>query len=57
MSEIIKRATKNNPYVHKSVAVGILPIAKASMFSGMNNFCEYGVMEPYYSADFGFTSQ
>lgn len=57
MSEIIKLATKNNPYVQKSVAVGILRIAKADMFSGMNNFTEYGVMETYYSADFGFTSQ
>jgi len=55
MTEIIKHATKNNPYVQKSVVVGILRLAKASMFSGMNNFCEYGVMEPYYSADFGFT--
>jgi hypothetical protein len=57
MSEIIKHATKNNPYVKKSVVVGILKIAKASVFSGMNNFTEYGVMETYYSADFGFTSQ
>ena len=36
---------KNNKYALKSVMTGILRVAKANLFSGLNNFTEYGVLD------------
>lgn len=34
---------------------GILPITKLSMFSALNIFIEYGVLDDKYANFFGFT--
>lgn len=47
---------KNNEHVEKIIITGILRVAKASLFSGLNNFSEYGILDDYrYSKYFGFT--
>ena len=46
---------KNNKFVEKSIMTGILPLAKANLFSGLNNFIEYGVLNKLFAEHFGFT--
>jgi hypothetical protein len=48
-------ALKNNPNLDKAVITGVQRMAKAGLFSGMNNFCECGVLGIKFATSFGFT--
>ena len=46
---------KTNPFLQFAVITGCLRISKESIFTGVNNFKAYGVLEGKYSSAFGFT--
>ena len=46
---------KDNVYLHKGVVTGILRIAQASLFSGLNNIKVHTLLDNQYSQYFGFT--
>ncbi|MDN3031182.1 MAG: AAA family ATPase [Candidatus Tisiphia sp.] len=46
---------KTNPYLEKGVITGILRVAKANLFSDLNNVSEYSLLEEKYSKFYGFT--
>ena len=48
---------KNNASLYKGVVTGILRIAKASLFSGLNNFGEDSILHKQASQYFGFTEE
>jgi len=54
---ILGNALKENPYLEKSLITGILRIAKSDLFSGINNFQEYGILTEEYSTHYGFTQE
>jgi len=45
---------RGNPFLHRAVLTGILRIAKEDIFSGLNNFGCYGVLDEEFSQHFGF---
>ena len=45
----------NDANICKVVMTGVLRAAKGSLYSGLNNFSEYGVLDMNFSEDFGFT--
>ena len=49
------RGIKNNNAIEKVIFTGILRIAKESLFSGLNNFCDFTVLDEDYAQFFGFT--
>ncbi len=50
-------AFKDNPYLEKAVLTGVSRIAKESLFSGMNNFKVFTIMDNEFADDFGITSE
>ncbi|MDN3030738.1 MAG: AAA family ATPase [Candidatus Tisiphia sp.] len=46
---------KTNPYLEKGVIIGILRVAKANLFSDLNNVSEYSLLDEKYSKFYGFT--
>ena len=52
---MFRASLKDNSNVEKTILTGILRIAKADLFSGLNNFWEYGVQDSKYAEYFGFT--
>ena len=46
-----------NPFLHRAVLTGILRVAKEDIFSGLNNFGCYGVLQKKFSRHFGFSPQ
>lgn len=53
-----QKTMKNNKYVRKSIMTGILRVAKGDLFSGLNNFTEYGMLDDTrYGEFFGFTEE
>jgi hypothetical protein len=46
---------KGNPHLWKGVLTGILRVARASIFSGLNNPAVYTLLRPEMSTCFGFT--
>ena len=48
-------ALKTNPFLGKGVLTGVLQIAKESLFSGLNHFEVYNILNDSYSQYFGFT--
>ncbi|MCC8369738.1 MAG: ATP-binding protein, partial [Rickettsia endosymbiont of Oxypoda opaca] len=48
---------KSNPYLEKGVITGILRIAKANLFSDLNNVTEYTLLDEEFSKFYGFTQQ
>ena len=46
---------KDNPYLEKAILTGVSRIAKESLFSGMNNFEVYTIMDNEFADDFGIT--
>ncbi|HQS83995.1 MAG: hypothetical protein B7Y25_03570 [Alphaproteobacteria bacterium 16-39-46] len=52
---IFGKALKGNDYLEKGVVTGILRVAKANLFSGVNNFGEDSILEEDYAEQFGFT--
>ena len=47
---------KDNQYLEKAVLTGVSRIAKESLFSGMNNFDVFTIMDNEFADDFGITS-
>ena len=54
---LLSHALKDNIFLQKGVAIGILRVAKASLFSGLNNFGEDSVLDEDYAQNFGFTEE
>jgi hypothetical protein len=52
---IFGAALKDNDYLERAVVTGILRIAKASLFSGLNNLGEDSILDHRYAKHFGFT--
>ncbi len=52
---IFSKALKGNKHLEKSVVTGILRVAKANLFSGLNNFGEDSILDEDYAEHFGFT--
>ena len=52
---IFSKALKGNDYLEKGVVTGILRVAKANLFSGLNNLGEDSILDKKYAAHFGFT--
>jgi hypothetical protein len=52
---ILGSALKTNPHLEKAVITGILRIAKANLFSDLNNIREYSVLDDQFSKFYGFT--
>ena len=48
---------KDNQYLEKTVLTGVSRIAKESLFSGMNNFKVYTIMNNEFADDFGITTE
>ena len=48
---------KGNNFLEKGVVTGILRVAKANLFSGVNNFGEDSILDENYAAHFGFTEK
>ena len=46
---------KGNPYLKKGILTGVLQVAKASLFSGLNNVRTYSILDEQFSEYFGFT--
>ena len=46
---------KGNPYLKKGIMTGVLQVAKASLFSGLNNVRTYSILDEQFSEYFGFT--
>lgn len=46
---------KSNPYLQKGLITGILRIAKANIFSDLNNVTEYTLLDKRFSTSYGFT--
>ncbi|CAG8782567.1 38304_t:CDS:2 [Gigaspora margarita] len=56
IAKILGNALKsNNTYLKKAVLIGILKIAKANIFSGLNNVAEYGLLNKRFTEYYGFT--
>ena len=52
---IMSTALKSNDYLKFAVVTGCLRIAKESIFTGVNNFASYSVLDEKFSRYFGFT--
>ena len=52
---ILSTALKSNDYLKISVITGCLRIAKESIFTGVNNFKSYSILDKKFSTYFGFT--
>jgi hypothetical protein len=52
---IMGTALKSNDYLKFAVVTGCLRIAKESIFTGVNNFASYSVLDDKFSRYFGFT--
>ncbi|MEO1301388.1 MAG: AAA family ATPase, partial [Bacteroidota bacterium] len=52
---LLGKCFKDNAYLEKGIMTGILRIAKADLFSGLNNFKEYSLLDKRYAEHFGFT--
>ena len=52
---IMSTALKSNDYLKFAIVTGCLRIAKESIFTGVNNFASYSVLDDDFSSSFGFT--
>lgn len=52
---IMSTALKSNEYLKFAVVTGRLRIAKESIFTGVNNFASYSVLDERFSRYYGFT--
>ena len=48
---------KGNEHIKRGLITGILRIAKANLFFGLNNVQEYTLLDKTFSASYGFTQQ
>ena len=53
--ELLGRALKGNKHLKKGLVTGILRIAKANLFSEMNNVQEYTLLDKRFATSYGFT--
>ena len=53
---IMSTSLKTNDYLRFAVVTGCLRIPKESIFTGVNNFASYSVLEERFAQYFGFTS-
>ena len=53
--KLLGSALKSATHLEKGVVTGILRIAKANLFSELNNFTEYSVLDKNFSSYYGFT--
>lgn len=54
---LLSNALKSNDYIKLAVITGCLRIAKESIFTGVNNFKSYSVLDNKFSQRFGFTQE
>ena len=54
---IMSMALKSNDYLKFGVVTGCLRIAKESIFTGLNNFASFSVLDDPFSRYFGFTQE
>lgn len=54
-SDLFGSCLKGNKYLEKGLVTGILRVAKANIFSGLNNLEEYTVLDPEFTEHYGFT--
>jgi len=52
---LLGSALKSDDHLERSVVTGISRIAKANLFSTLNNFTEYGVLDKNFASYYGFT--
>ncbi|MEO1219700.1 MAG: AAA family ATPase, partial [Bacteroidota bacterium] len=52
---LLGKCFKDNAYLEKGIMTGILRIAKADLFSGINNFQEYSLLDEEYAEHFGYS--
>ncbi|WP_425362821.1 AAA family ATPase [Candidatus Tisiphia endosymbiont of Hybos culiciformis] len=52
---IFGSSLKSNPYLEKGVITGILRVAKANLFSDLNNVSEYTLLDKKFAKFYGFT--
>ena len=55
MKGVLSYALKDNKYLEFGILTGCLRIAKQSIFTDVNNFTNYSVIDRKYSSYFGFT--
>ncbi len=54
----INEATfKGNDYLQKGLITGVFRIAKANLFSGLNNLSEYNILNKEFAQYYGFTEE
>ena len=56
-SNMLTRALKGNPYLRQVLMTGIQRVAKESIFSKLNHFMVYTVIDDKYASRFGLTSE
>jgi hypothetical protein len=54
---ILGSGLKQNQYLEKGILTGVFRIAKASLFSGLNNISEYSLLDKRFSEFYGFTQE
>ena len=57
MRGLLGAALKGNSALEKGILTGILRLAKADLFSGLNNPGEYGLLDKEYAQYYGFTEK
>ncbi|MEO1301370.1 MAG: AAA family ATPase, partial [Bacteroidota bacterium] len=55
--ELFGNAFKGNPYLKRGLITGILRVAKASLFSSINNVREHTLFDKQFATSYGFTQQ
>ncbi len=55
--DLLGSALKSNNHLEKSVVTGISRIAKANLFSTLNNLAEYSVLDKKFAPYYGFTNE
>ncbi|MEO1219132.1 MAG: AAA family ATPase [Bacteroidota bacterium] len=55
--ELLGNTFKGNPYLKRGLITGILRVAKANLFSSINNVREYTLFDKQFTTSYGFTQQ
>lgn len=55
MRTLLSSVLKDNPNLHKGIITGILRVAKESIFSDLNNFDVFTILDLKFNDKFGFT--
>jgi hypothetical protein len=54
-SALFGSCLKDNPFLEKGLITGVLRVAKANVFSGLNNITEISMLDKAFSQSYGFT--